>query len=75
MPGWWRRGRMPRGIKISSSFLLIILLFLFPRFEDIPCPPGLPLLGHLPLLLRRENAENMPRFAAELRAEYGDIVR
>ena len=75
MPGWWRRGRMPRGIKRSSSFLLFILLFLFPRFEDIPCPPGLPLLGHLPLLLRRESAENMPRFAAELRAEYGDIVR
>ena len=74
MPGWWRRGRMPRGIKRSSSFLFI-LLFLFPRFEDIPCPPGLPLLGHLPLLLRRESAENMPRFAAELRAEHGDIVR
>ena len=69
MPGWWRRGRRPRGIKISSSFLPFILLFLFPRFEDMP------LLGHLPLLLRRENAENMPRFASELRAEYGDIVR
>ena len=74
MPGWWRRGRRPRGIKRSSSFLFI-LLFLLPRFDDIPSPPGLPLLGHLPLLLRRENAENMPRFAAELRAEYGDIVR
>ena len=59
----------------DQFFLPIHTSISIPRFEDIPCPPGLPLLGHLPLLLRRENAENMPRFAAELRAEYGDIVR
>ena len=43
--------------------------------DDIPSPPGLPLLGHLPLILEKKNAYDMTSFAAGLHEKYGDIVR
>ena len=43
--------------------------------EDIPSPPVLPLLGHLPLILEKKNAYDMTSFAAGLHEKYGDIVR
>ena len=43
--------------------------------EDIPSPPKVPLLGHLPLFLEKKNAYDMTSFAAGLHEKYGDIVR
>ena len=43
--------------------------------DDIPSPPGVPLLGHLPLILEKKNAYDMTSFAAGLHEKYGDIVR
>ena len=43
--------------------------------DDIPSPPSLPLLGHLPLILDKKNADDMTSFAAGLHEKYGDIVR
>ena len=45
------------------------------RFEDIPCPPSLPLLGHVHLILNKESAYDMTKFSAGLQEKYGDIVR
>jgi len=44
-------------------------------FDDIPSPPGLPIFGHLHLLMKKENAENMVGFFGGLQAKYGNIVR
>ena len=44
-------------------------------FEDVPSPPGLPIFGHLHLIMKKENAENMVGFFNGLQAKYGNIVR
>ena len=43
--------------------------------EDIPSPPKVPLLGHLPMFFEKKNAYDMTTFAAGLHEKYGDIVR
>ena len=43
--------------------------------EDIPSPPLVPVLKHLPLILNKKNAYDMTTFAAGLREKFGDIVR
>ena len=45
------------------------------RFEEIPSPPGLPLIGHITSFLKKENAMNLPKFGKKLQEKYGDIVR
>jgi len=45
------------------------------RFEEIPSPLGLPLIGHMASFLKKENAMNLPNFGKKLQEKYGDIVR
>ena len=44
-------------------------------FNKIPSPPAWPLVGHMPLLAKKENKTRMDRFWREIYQEYGDIVR
>ena len=44
-------------------------------FEEMPQPTRLPILGHLHMLLPKENQANMHKFAAKLQEKYGDHVR
>ena len=42
-------------------------------FEEIPCPPALPLLGNMLDLVKHGN--RLDKYNDELQAKYGDIVR
>ena len=42
-------------------------------FEEIPCPPALPLLGNMLDLVK--NGSRLDKYNDELQAKYGDIVR
>ena len=42
-------------------------------FHEIPSPPGLPLLGHLFAFMK--NGNRLDKYACELQAQYGNIVR
>ena len=42
-------------------------------FEEIPCPPALPLLGNMLDLIK--HGSRLDKYNNELQAKYGDIVR
>ena len=45
------------------------------KFENIPALPGLPIIGNLHQFLKKENANDLSKFAADLKMKYGDMVR
>ena len=44
-------------------------------FSAIPSPPAWPIVGHLPLFMKKENQERMHLMFANMRAEHGDIYK
>ena len=44
-------------------------------FDEVPSPPGLPIFGHLHLMMKKENAENLIECFNGLQAKYGNIFR
>ena len=43
--------------------------------DEMPTPPGLPLIGNLQMFLNKENAEDLTKFVKKLQADYGNIIR
>ena len=43
------------------------------NFQEIPSPPSWPVLGHLTAFMKNER--RLDRYASELQAQYGDMVR
>ena len=42
---------------------------------DMPSPPAWPLLGHLPLMMKKENMQHKDKLYNQLREDYGDIFK
>eukprot|EP00092_Neocalanus_flemingeri_P107293 GFUD01137705.1.p1 GENE.GFUD01137705.1~~GFUD01137705.1.p1 ORF type:complete len:508 (-),score=128.83 GFUD01137705.1:562-2085(-) len=43
--------------------------------SEMPSPPGWPIVGHLPLMMKIENKEKMDKMFDRLRGDHGDIYR
>ena len=43
--------------------------------EEMPSPPVWPLLGHLPLMMKKESMHHMDKLFERLREEHGDIFK
>ena len=43
--------------------------------SEMPSPPAWPIIGHLPLMIKKENKDRMDKMFERLREEYGDIYR
>ena len=44
-------------------------------FSAIPSPPAWPIVGHLPIFMKKENQERMHLMFDNMRAEHGDIYK
>ena len=74
----WGRTKVPDGSKILQMFRrskpsLAASAEAVKDFQEIPSPPAWPLFGHL--FAFTKNAKRLDKFATELRAQYGDMVR
>ena len=47
--------------------------FCVEPYNEIPSPPKLPLIGHLPLLMK--GRDRLDKLFEDLRVEYGDIFK
>ena len=74
----WVRAKVSDGSKVLQMFrrskpTLAASSEAVKDFQEIPSPPGWPILGHLFAFMKNE--KRLDKFASELRAEYGDMVR
>ena len=72
------RAKVSEGPKVLQMFRrskpsLAASSELVKDFQEIPSPPGWPLLGHLIDFMKNE--KRLDKYASELRAQYGDMVR
>ena len=74
----WVRAKLSDGSKVLQMFrrskpTLAASQEAVKDFQEIPSPPGWPILGHLFAFMKNE--ARLDKFARELRAQYGDMVR
>ena len=74
----WVRAQVSDGPKVLQTFrrskpTLAASSEAVKDFQEIPSPSGLPLLGNL--LAFAKNVNSLDKYACELQAQYGDIVR
>ena len=78
LPPFWARSKLSDGPKVLQIFRrskpsLAASSEAVKDFKEIPSPSGWPLLGNL--LDFAKNVNSLDKYACELQAQYGDIVR
>ena len=74
----WVRAKVSEGSKIPQMFRrskpsLAASSEAVKDFQEIPSPPGWPLVGHLIAFMKNER--RLDKYTSELQAQYGDMVR
>ena len=74
----WVRAQVSDGPKVLQTFrrskpTLAASSEAVKDFQEIPSPPGWPLLGNLFAMMK--NGSRLDKYFAELHAQYGDMVR
>jgi hypothetical protein len=59
----WLKSSSTKNLKKAKSF------------SEIPSPPAWPLVGHLPIMIRKETQDRIDKTFERLRIEFGDIFR